>query len=894
MIRRFSSRTARLDQTFLRDRLQGAHRYLRIAGYFRSSLLELVREEISAVGEVRIVCNSDLDPKDIATARSAAQRTHALKESWYMGDAEAEVTFSRRRYQDLYDLLRTGRVEVRVVGRTETAFLHGKAGVIEAADGRRTAFMGSANETREAWTENYEIVWEDDSDEAVRWVTEEFDHLWALGVPLPDAMIEEIGRCAARVEYPELDACPPENLAAATMAEAPLHRRGESLMPWQQSFAAMFMEHRRLYGKARLLLADEVGVGKTLSLAACAALGCLSGDGPTLILCPANLTLQWQVELWDKLGIPSAVWTSRKEWLDHTGHAMKTRGPEDVARCPYQVGIVSTGLLVQATAEREALLRRRFGTLIVDEAHRARVRRSITGDDLGPNRLLDFLRHAAESAGNVLLATATPIQTSPTDLWDLLDVLARGAPHVLGDEYSRWRRPDEAIPFITGERVPGSVEEAWGLVRNPLPPRSERDPLFDLVRSELAIADDRHVVARGLDRARVEIWEAIEQKVCDPQPDETFLQRYNPVVRFVVLRRRAFLEERGLLPRVGVRLHPMAETAPAIFDGDELRTSASLEEAFDVTRQFVAAYSRRSPSAGLLEGLLLQRICSSVESGLQTVRRLLREDDVGSPLTLLPGGPRFEPAERVLLQQAEVILSAERTDPKFAAVVHYLTAAAQPWIDLGCIVFSQYLDTASWVAASLAERLRDLPIALYAGPDRSGIHHDGRWTSTSREAIKAAVRQGRVRLVIATDAACEGLNLQTLGTLINIDLPWNPSRLEQRLGRIRRIGQAREFVDLLNLRYAAVRDQAVFARVSDRMKDRYDVLGSLPDTLEDDWTEEIAADERRLSQFIERRAGVNSFDRRYGPSAVRVDRSWETCSQVLSRRDIVAALSRNW
>jgi superfamily II DNA/RNA helicase len=50
---------------------------------------------------------------------------------------------------------------------------------------------------------------------------------------------------------------------------------------------------------------------------------------------------------------------------------------------------------------------------------------------------------------------------------------------------------------------------------------------------------------------------------------------------------------------------------------------------------------------------------------------------------------------------------------------------------------------------------------------------------------------------VATDAACEGLNLQTLGTLINVDLPWNPSRLEQRLGRIKRFGRARRTVDRL-------------------------------------------------------------------------------------------------
>src|SRR5438477_9155764 len=91
----------------------------------------------------------------------------------------------------------------------------------------------------------------------------------------------------------------------------------------------------------------------------------------------------------------------------------------------------------------------------------------------------------------------------------------------------------------------------------------------------------------------------------------------------------------------------------------------------------------------------------------------------------------------------------------------------------------------------------------------------------------------------ATDAACEGLNLQTLGTLINVDLPWNPSRLEQRLGRIKRIGQARQSVDMLNLVYAGTRDEVVYDRLSQRMQDRYDIFGSLPDVIEDDWIDHI-------------------------------------------------------
>lgn len=59
------------------------------------------------------------------------------------------------------------------------------------------------------------------------------------------------------------------------------------------------------------------------------------------------------------------------------------------------------------------------------------------------------------------------------------------------------------------------------------------------------------------------------------------------------------------------------------------------------------------------------------------------------------------------------------------------------------------------------------------------------------------VAEHEIRIMAATDAACQGLNLQTLGTLINVNLPWNPTRLEQRIGRIKRFGQVREKVDML-------------------------------------------------------------------------------------------------
>ena len=105
-------------------------------------------------------------------------------------------------------------------------------------------------------------------------------------------IVEEIKRVADRVEIRFEDA-KTEELPAAALAESPIYRGGEKRQPWQRSFVTMFLQHRETYGKARLLLADEVGVGKTLSLAASAMISVLLDDGPVLILCPSTLMLQW-------------------------------------------------------------------------------------------------------------------------------------------------------------------------------------------------------------------------------------------------------------------------------------------------------------------------------------------------------------------------------------------------------------------------------------------------------------------------------------------------------------------------------------------------------------------------------------------------------------------------
>ena len=898
-LRRFSSRRQRLDHAFLTERLRGARAYRRIAGYFRSSIFELVGEEIANVPTVQVVCNSELDSADVIVARHA--RETALKARWNETAPEVEALLHRDRYRRLHDLLTNGRVEIRVVPK-DRVFIHGKAGVIEQADGTMTCFLGSINETRSAFAQNYEILWEDPSPEGVAWVEEEFSALWADAYPLPDAIIEEIERVTKRVEIRFGDAQARE-VPAAALAEAPIYRGGEQLQPWQRSFVTTFLEHREIYGSARLLLADEVGVGKTLSLGAGALVSCLLEDGPVLILCPATLTLQWQVELADKLGIPSAVWSSSKKlWLDHSGHEIRVRGPEDIARCPSQIAIVSTGLIFHDSDERKHLLERKYGTVILDEAHRARRRGSMGRREMEPNNLLDFMLKIGSRTRHLLLGTATPIQTEVRELWDLLRVLNAGTEFVLGREiFWGWADIERALPLVKGEAPLRDEREVWEWIRNPLPPATEH-PLFATLRLQLGVPEDRFFTNRGFGSLKY-----LEQQGLTEALAPDFLREQNPVARHTVLRRRRTLEEAGLLDRIGANVHPDPDAPPGTylgvsFEGLGLVTSHPFDLAYRAAESFTDALRQRSRAAGFMKTLLLQRICSSFASGRATAERMRQREpleDEESSRQMEGIVEQLTPEEaRHLDIIVDELSRPEARDPKIATVTYFLTqhrSEDKTWLELGCIIFSQYYDTVRALAAALAAALPGEPIAIYAGAGKSGVYRDGDFTSVEREEIKTAVRRHEIRLLVATDAACEGLNLQTLGTMINVDLPWNPSRLEQRLGRIKRFGQRRHNVDMLNLVYHDTQDEKVYAALSQRMKDRYDIFGSLPDTIDDDWIENVERLEEMMDRYMHlRQKARDAFEIRYERQIDPARDRWELCSRVLARRDIVEKLSTPW
>nr|WP_306442213.1 MULTISPECIES: helicase-related protein [unclassified Acinetobacter] len=294
-----------------------------------------------------------------------------------------------------------------------------------------------------------------------------------------------------------------------------------------------------------------------------------------------------------------------------------------------------------------------------------------------------------------------------------------------------------------------------------------------------------------------------------------------------------------------------------------------------------------------MKNLMEQRICSSIVAGLNTARMLLDGRTVLEESDDQIIEIKTDSSEEIAVLE-RMIARLERIDedPKLNAIIHYLEK--EQWLKFGVIIFSQYYDTAKWVADSLASRYPDQAIGLYAGAGRSRLYQKKESVNIEREALKRMVSEHQLEIMVATDAACEGLNLQTLGTLINIDLPWNPTRLEQRIGRIKRFGQVREKVDMLNLVNEHTVDEKVYEKLSERMQDRYNLFGSLPDTIKDEWIDDIETLGEKMDEYIIAQKQANGFDLRYTETMAPSAKDWRDCTNVLSRRDFTEHMMSGW
>ena len=920
MMNRYSSRRSKLSQAFLNEKLRSAESYDRIAGYFCSSILEIAGESIENIsGKARIICNSSLNPEDVMTASYANLK---MKQEWceFLPEEKYSNPKAVNRLKKLYELLSTKKLEVKVIPDEIYGLMHGKAGVITYKDGSKTSFLGSINETKSAFTLNYEMLWEDDSEESIQWVQEEFDFFWnnKYAVDLCDFVVSDIDRISKRMIIPLKDwREDSEDAVPAVAVEEPVYRREFGLWEHQKYFVELAFREHKQKGGARLLLADMVGLGKTIQLAMSAKLMALYGDKPILIIVPKTLVYQWQDELKTLLDMPSAVWTGRF-WVDENGYEYPVEGVKGILKCPRKVGIVSQGLITSKSEAAEMLKQMKYECVILDEAHRARRTNASKDPDVykaSPNNLLAFLNEITFQTRSLLLATATPVQINPIEVFDLIHALAlpNDATKVLGDQYSLWRtKPLTGLDYISGSlKIPESEIEMWEIVRNPFPQKTENSRRIEIIRNQLDISDDTFVLPS---KVYSEMRLSQKQKIKELYFDDAFVQNHNPYIRTVVRRTRKFLEdtknkETGeyYLEKIGFELYGEKNE-------EALELKGYLYQAYTTAEEFCNLLSSRVKGGGFMSTLMLKRIGSTMLAGENTAKKMLAwtqegkeklkdlYEDIFDEDDEMDEDNRSEikdlTTEEVLcLEKLVTVLKNNKdTDPKYAKTLDILMNGVEdegPWKDKGCIIFSQYFDSAKYIAELLSIEIKDMPIGLYAGGEKSGIFEGGLFRKETKDNIKKAVKNHELKIIIGTDAASEGLNLQTLSTLINIDLPWNPTRLEQRKGRIQRIGQMSDKILIYNMRYKDSVEDKVHKKLSDRLKSIHEIFGQIPEVLEDVWIAMAQHDEKRAEEAINKIPKKHPFELKYELNIPKTE-DWQSCTFVLDKTEKLKELMKGW
>jgi hypothetical protein len=291
------------------------------------------------------------------------------------------------------------------------------------------------------------------------------------------------------IEPPQWKATTDTQTAAASAAvETPVYRREQGLWPHQKYFAQLALERHRL-GGARLVLADQVGLGKTIQLAMAALLMALEDPdgGPMLVLAPKPLLQQWQGRA--DGAVASAL--GPLEWACLGG---RERAGIPVRRCrvarqmpaAHRAWCRKAWSCVGLPEALQQLLQRRYTCVIVDEAHRAR-RRNVPKVDASPdevderaepNKLMAFLKQIGPAnQEHAAWPRRHRCSCIPVEAWDLLDILSHGNDGVLGGwtRTSPWFRPSHCLAVANGDMtVPTEVVAGWQYVRDPVPARSRR------------------------------------------------------------------------------------------------------------------------------------------------------------------------------------------------------------------------------------------------------------------------------------------------------------------------------------------------------------------------------------------------------------------------------------
>ncbi|MDJ1466193.1 helicase-related protein [Xanthocytophaga flava] len=517
----------------------------------------------------------------------------------------------------------------------------------------------------------------------------------------------------------------------------------------------------------RYVLADDPGAGKTIMAGLLIKELAIRGDVKRcLIVCPGVLAEQWQDELFQKFQLSFEILTNDKTNSSKTGNWFNEEN----------FVIARLDKLSRDENLQEKLKVTDWDLVIVDEAHKMSA--SFFGGEVKFTKRYRLGQLLSRQTRHFLLMTATPHNGKEEDFQLFLALIDgdrfegrfRDGVHTVDVSDIMRRLLKEQLVKFDGK--PLFPERIAITVPYQLTPDEERlyVEVTNYVREQFNRADNLESGRRG------SVGFAL-----------TILQRRlasSPEAIYQSLRRRkdrlqARLEEERLFHRVEIRTEQLPD-----FD-DEQGIEAYLddqnsEEQEQVENEFVD----RATTAQTIQEL---------DTEINTLKRL-----------------------------EELALTVKRsgTDKKWEQLSNILTD--NEWMFDNAhnrrklVIFTEHRDTLNYLAAKIRTLLgsQDAVVTIQGGMNRED----------RRKAQEQFTHDVNVSVLIATDAAGEGINLQRAHLMVNYDLPWNPNRLEQRFGRIHRIGQT-EVCRLWNIIAHQTREGEVWQRLFDKLEIEREALG---------------------------------------------------------------------
>jgi superfamily II DNA or RNA helicase len=590
-------------------------------------------------------------------------------------------------------------------------------------------------------------------------------------------------------------------------------------------------------------LADEVGLGKTLEVGSIVRyLRDLGQIKSSLFLAPKNVVLQLQAEFSEKFGLEFLVWNSSKQRYVNSQGEQETSdfGPPGSASAPDW--IIVSSQWARGSSSRDHIfeqMQRVPDLLVVDEAHAARV--APPENKVAPSRLFSALMRASEIIPHVILMTATPMQIHVSEYHGLLTIL--GLPET-------WRKlrnfelalthqanPRQALTLNDAKTIALMAGEAIAQT-----PNSDHGAL-----KSIPALDSENLVSGAT---------YIRRAWSDSVKD--FI-RLNPATQLTVRNTRSSLERFGYKFPERNFLEPEI-TMPRQMSAIKLSLDTYLSSAYGKVEELLSI-DGKGVSRGFVTSIYEQRFASSLSSLQSSLVRRKEKlealffdrfidlefddddllDDESESAEFIQSAPKgitesvksaiqneVNYLEDVLAQIDSVTLGPIEGDSKLLAAKEIIKNKISA--NQRTIVFSRYTDTISALVKTIEsdERFEGVPFGLYTGKDCWISEGSGKHELTKSQ-LQSSLANGRIMFVICSDAASEGINLQSASVLVNVDVPWNPGRLEQRIGRIARLGQKAPSVEIANLWYPNSVEATMYGRLLER-KELYDLaVGAFPE-----------------------------------------------------------------